>query len=172
MLKYGGACKTLTEENGVSRHIRRARGFPRTNPGLKGNRSDKRGYGFSGRGAYKPATKKMIYGIGIEIVDIGRFKSAMERRGEKFYKRLFTERELAYCLRHKRPEVHLAARFAGKVSLFKALGRRLKFRDVEILREDGGAPVLKVRGLGAAYKLNISISHTEGFAVAETVVEN
>ncbi len=113
----------------------------------------------------------MIHGIGIDIVDVARFKAALQRRGERFYKRLFTEGEIAYCLKQKRPEAHLSARFAAKVSLFKAMGRAFRYTDVEVLREASGAPVLKVYGLDKSYRFDISISHTDELSIAQTIVE-
>lgn len=113
----------------------------------------------------------MIHGIGVYMIDVARFKAAAKRGGERFYKRLFTPGELGYCMRQRRPEVHLSARFAAKVSLFKALGKAFRYVDVEILREESGAPVLKVLGLDKIYRFNISISHTDEMSIAETVVE-
>ncbi len=112
----------------------------------------------------------MIYGVGIDIVSIPRFSAAIKRRGPRFYKRLFTEGELEYCLKRRFPERHLAARFAAKVSLFKAMGVHLGFRNVEILRPAGRGPELKVKGL-TGFIYNTSISHTSEHTVAETVVE-
>ena len=113
----------------------------------------------------------MVYGVGIDIVSITRFSAALKRRGTGLYKRLFTEDELAYCLKKRFPERHLAARFAVKVSLFKAMGRHMGFLKVEIRSAPGGAPELKVRGAEQRFSYNVSISHTDEFAVAETVVE-
>ena len=116
----------------------------------------------------------MIYGIGIDIVDIDRFKGVIERRGERFLKRVFTEGELDYCLAHRFPERHLAARFAGKASVLKALGRRFGFKDVEVLRDGAGRPFLNISGAvhsGDGLRYSISLSHNERFGMAETVVE-
>lgn len=115
----------------------------------------------------------MLKGIGIEIVDVGRFKAAMERWGERLLKRLFTENELAYCLGRRRAAEHLAARFAAKESLVKALGRRLRFKDMEVMRGEGGSPafhVTGVKGLAKGERAVLTMSHDGGFAVAETVV--
>jgi holo-[acyl-carrier protein] synthase len=113
----------------------------------------------------------MVHGVGIDIVSIPKFSAAVKRRGTGLYKRLFTEGELAYCLKKRFPERHLAARFAVKVSLFKAMGRHMGFLNVEVISAPGGAPELKVKGAGRDFNYNISISHTDEFAVAETVVE-
>jgi holo-[acyl-carrier protein] synthase len=111
----------------------------------------------------------MILGIGIDVVDIAKFKSVMEKRGERFLKRLFTDKELSYCMAQKRPEAHLSGRFAAKVSLFKAVGRQAGFKNVEVLREAGGRPVFNAPFLESEYRLDVSISHTSALAIAETI---
>lgn len=116
----------------------------------------------------------MILGIGIDIVDIGRFKRALERWGDSFTTRLFTEDELSYCLKRKRPEFHLAARFAAKEAFFKAIGIRegiKRFTDISVLKSAGGAPSLEVRGLSPLTILHLSISHDGDNCVAQVVAE-
>jgi holo-[acyl-carrier protein] synthase len=114
----------------------------------------------------------MVHGVGIEIVSVDKFKAVMERRGEKFLKRLFTANELKYCRGHRSPEVHLCARFAAKSSLFKALGRTLGYSNVEVVRDVLGAPELKVEGAGLdGYSCSVSMAHTGEYSIAETVVE-
>lgn len=113
----------------------------------------------------------MIRGVGIDIVDVKRFKAAMERFNGLLEKRLFTEAELSHCLGYRNPETHLAARFAAKVSVFKALGRTLPYKDVEVARDESGRPVLKVKGIEKGLRLSISISHEKGFGLAETIAE-
>lgn len=114
----------------------------------------------------------MIRAVGIDMVSIAKFKAAMDKRGERFLKRLFTERELSYCLSMARPEAHLSGRFAAKVSVFKAVGVRLRFKDVEIGRETAsGRPVVFAPLLDGGCTVAISISHTETLAVAEAIAE-
>ncbi len=115
----------------------------------------------------------MLYGVGIDVVDVGRFRAALERRGERLLKRLFTERELEYCLRKRRPEEHLSARFAAKVSLFKALKRGFAFTEVEVLNDKKGSPLFRFsrRARLKGLRLNVTISHTGTLSIAETVVE-
>ena len=113
----------------------------------------------------------MVHGVGIDIVSIPKFSAALKRRGTGLYKRLFTRDELAYCLKKRFPARHLAARFAAKVSLFKAMGRHMGFLNVEVTRGAFGAPELKVKGAEPGFNYNVSISHTDELAVAETVVE-
>lgn len=112
----------------------------------------------------------MIYGIGIDAVDVDKFRSAVERRGDKLLKRLFTPAELEYCMGKKRPEAHLCARFAAKVSVLKALGTPMSFRKIEIKRESGGRPCASGSIL-EGFRVSISLAHEKGLAVAEAVVE-
>ncbi len=116
----------------------------------------------------------MIKGIGIDIVDIRRIKRAKERFGDRFYERLFTEEELRYSLKKRRPEVHLAARFAAKEAFFKAIGIKAgikRFRDVSVSRGPLGAPSLNVKGLDHSNIVHISISHDGDYSVAKVIVE-
>jgi len=113
----------------------------------------------------------VIRGVGIEVVDVARFRAAMERWGERLTERLFTRAELEYCSSQRRPEVHLSARFASKISLFKALGRTMRFTDVEICRTDDGRPCVRAVGLDDRLSIALSISHERGLAVAGTIVE-
>ncbi|MFQ5735319.1 MAG: holo-ACP synthase [Thermodesulfobacteriota bacterium] len=113
----------------------------------------------------------MVYGIGIDMVDVPRFRAAMDRWGARLCARLFTPGELEYCMRQRRPERHLAARFAAKVSLFKALGRTLGFTEVEVIRGRDGRPAFKAAGIKDSMRLSLSISHDGALSVAQTIVE-
>ena len=90
----------------------------------------------------------MLKGCGIDLVEISRIKSAWERFGRRFLERVFTPSEQAYCLARKRPEESLAARFAAKEAVAKALGLglgRFSWQEIEIVRS-------KMVGLKAAYR--------------------
>jgi len=113
----------------------------------------------------------MIYGIGIDMVDVGRFASALKRWGPRLTNRLFTRAELDYCMGHRRPERHLAARFAAKVSLAKALGSSLPYAGVEVMRDSAGRPSFSAPGVDSALRLNLSISHEGALSIAQTIVE-
>lgn len=113
----------------------------------------------------------MIYGIGIDAVDVARFKIAMSRWGRKLSDRLFTAGELSYCMGKRNPEVHLAARFAAKTSFIKALGKAVTYKDIEIERDTAGRPGLKVKGLEKGLRLSLSITHDNGMSLAETIIE-
>ncbi|MCL4499154.1 MAG: holo-ACP synthase, partial [Chloroflexi bacterium] len=90
----------------------------------------------------------MVKGIGVDIVDIDRMKTALERR-RRLEERLFTEGERGYCLSKKRPQIHFAARFAAKEAALKSLGiglRMVRWADLEVCRDKWGKPYLKMNG--------------------------
>lgn len=114
----------------------------------------------------------MVYGIGIDIVAVGRFGKALSRWGERLEARLFTDGELAYCKRKKNSAEHLAARFAAKEATIKALGERsLSFKSIEVVNSSDGHPSIRVDGLSSEYSLMVSLSHEREYAVAQVVVE-
>jgi holo-[acyl-carrier protein] synthase len=115
-----------------------------------------------------------IVGVGIDVVDISRFDDAL-RRTPGMVERLFTSAEAA------RPTASLAARFAAKEALAKALGapENLDWHDAEVVSESSGRPVFALRGtvaaraaeIGAA-SVHLSLSHDAGIASAVVVLES
>lgn len=124
----------------------------------------------------------MILAIGIDIVEVARIERAIDRLGRRFIERVFTEAEAGYCDARPSAAIHYAGRFAAKESAMKALGtgwgEGVAWRDVEILASGVGPPSLvfhgvaleRFRELGASRAL-VSISHTGGLAVAQTIFE-
>ena len=115
----------------------------------------------------------MIHGIGIEIVDMERFRIIIERRGQGFLERLFTPDEIAYCVLQRRSHEHFAGRFAVKLAVIKAAGRelRLKFKDVEVVRGKNGRPQICATRLGPEFNVAVSISHDGGLGVGQAIIE-
>lgn len=114
--------------------------------------------------------------VGVDIVEIGRIRRALERWGERFTGRLYTEDEVAYC-RGRVPE--LAARFAAKEAISKALGTGIvgiSWNEMEVLADRRGKPLVRLHGrararaesLGLA-EWAISLSHSDDHAVAFVV---
>ena len=93
-----------------------------------------------------------IIGLGFDATDIPRIADVLERYGDRFLRRIFTEGEIAYCTRRRDPVPSLAARFASKEACMKALGtghsRGVLWKDIEVFR-DYGPPQLRLHG-GAA----------------------
>jgi holo-[acyl-carrier protein] synthase len=116
----------------------------------------------------------VILGVGIDVVDVARFAETLER-APRLRERLFTDSE------QRLPPASLAARFAAKEALAKALGAPMGLRwlDAEVYRGDDGRPHLTMRGTVAAWaevlgvrRTHVSLSHDAGIASAVVVVEN
>ena len=123
-----------------------------------------------------------VAGIGTDVVEVGRIRSALSRHGSRFVRRAFTEAEADYCSSKKDPAVHFAGRFAAKEAVLKALGvgwsGGVGWRDVEILPGEG-APRVRLRGRAAevaggaasAGGVLLSISHVRATAVAVALIQ-
>ena len=121
----------------------------------------------------------MIYGTGIDIVEIKRIKEAMQKEG--FLERFFAESEIEYFKSRKFAAASVAANFAAKEAFSKALGtgvRGFLLREVEILRDELGKPHIALSGAAKEIVdkagitgLYVSISHSEEYAVAQVIAE-
>jgi len=116
-----------------------------------------------------------IRGLGTDLVEIERFRLALQRRAS-LPGRLFTDGEQRYAYEHHDPVSRLAVRFGAKEATMKALGAGLgafAFRDVEVVRDDSGAPTLALHGPAAALAESrgvrawqVSLTHTDTTAMA------
>lgn len=114
----------------------------------------------------------------MDIVEIERMAEALRRR-PRMKERLFSEEERAYCDKRNKPEIHYAMRFAAKEAVLKALGTGfsgMRFRDVEVMRDERGRPVPKLSGRAAevaeaagVVEMHLSLSFTHSTAVASAV---
>jgi len=104
--------------------------------------------------------------VGIDIVEIARIAGAVERHGERFLRKVFTDVEITWAQGLRREYEFLAGRFAAKEAFMKAMGRRLPWQEIEIDR-DQGRPLLRFRGETCG---EVSISHERAYAVAVVVV--
>jgi len=121
-----------------------------------------------------------ILGIGLDATDIDRIADTIERHGERFLRRVFTEGEVAYCTGRRVPAIHFAGRFAAKEAAMKALGtghsRGVLWRDVEVVRR-GGPPQLELHGgarrrfasMGGLSSL-VTITHSDALALAHVII--
>jgi holo-[acyl-carrier protein] synthase len=121
-----------------------------------------------------------IIGLGIDATEIERIAAAIDRYGDRFLRRIFTEGEIAYCTRRRQSAIHFAGRFASKEAAMKALGTGhslgVLWRDVEVVRR-GGPPQLALHG-GAARRFAslrasgslLTITHTDELAFAQVLL--
>ena len=112
----------------------------------------------------------MIRGSGIDIVEIKRLKAAIERWGDTFLNKVFTEKELEYSNSKRFPMQHLAARFAAKEAVFKAFGTnpKINFKDIEISNDRFGKPFCTIKKKPTTVIL--SLSHSHEYAVASAII--
>jgi len=121
-----------------------------------------------------------VYGIGVDVVEIERIEEVLGRHGRRFLEKILTEEERAYCDLQADPLPHIAARFAAKEAVAKALGtgigRDLGWLDMEVRRDPRGAPEMFLSGAGAEFarqvgivEVKISLSHAKTCAVAQAM---
>ena len=125
----------------------------------------------------------MVVGTGIDIAEVARIASTIERFGKRFIERVFTEGEIQYCESKANKAERYAARFAAKEAGMKAIGtgwnRGVRWRDIEVQRMPGGRPTLVFHGRGmeflaqlGATRAHLSLTHTKDSAMAFVVLEN
>jgi holo-[acyl-carrier protein] synthase len=124
----------------------------------------------------------MIAGIGVDIVDVARIQALLDRYGERFLRRVYTEVETAYAMGGGNRAERLAGRFAVKEAMMKALGtgksQGILWRDVETLRARSGKPEVRLHGQAVRWAklrgggaVHVSITHDGGKAVAFVILE-
>ncbi|HNT34024.1 MAG TPA: holo-ACP synthase [bacterium] len=123
-----------------------------------------------------------IAGVGLDLVDVERVRNCLERYGERFKGRVFTEKEVAYCDRYRYSYENYASRFAAKEATLKALGigksRGVAWTDVEVTRNPGEAPKILLHGKAAEIaenlaivRLHVSLAHERDIAQAIVIAE-
>jgi holo-[acyl-carrier protein] synthase len=125
----------------------------------------------------------MILGTGVDIAEVPRIRESIERFGDRFLRRVFTEGEVRYCEHKVTRYESFAARFAAKEAGMKALGtgwsRGVRWRDIEVVRPKGQRPTIQFHGEAAAIaarlgtkNIALSITHTSEHALAHVIRES
>ena len=121
----------------------------------------------------------MVFGVGIDIIEIDRIQKSIERFGERFLKKIFTEIEIEYASSKGSPYQHYAVRFAAKEAIAKSLSTSdnegFHWKDIEIYNENNGRPKVNLYGkvksiLGDDKHLKISLSHSDNLATCVAIV--
>ncbi|HJW39374.1 MAG TPA: holo-ACP synthase [Candidatus Udaeobacter sp.] len=123
-----------------------------------------------------------VIGIGVDLVECTRIQRSIDRFGDRFLHRVFTDGEIEYSMSMKFPARHLAARFAAKEAVSKAfgtgIGKAMGWRNIDIRKKESGEPFLVFSGpakeLAARRGVTsalITLSHTEHHAMASVVLE-
>jgi len=123
-----------------------------------------------------------VIGIGVDLVECARIQHSLDRFGDRFLRRVFTDGEIEYATSMKFPARHLAARFAAKEAVSKAfgtgIGKSMGWRDIDVRKKPSGEPFLVFTG-GAEILAKersvtnalITLSHTDNHAMAMIVLE-
>ena len=123
----------------------------------------------------------MIYGTGIDIIEVERIAKVMER-DLGFRDKIYTEGEIAYCEPKKNKYQHYAARFSAKEALMKAIGTGwrfgIRFADIDVYHDDLGQPHVRLTGKAKELaeqegfsKIHVSLSHVKQLATAIVIIE-
>jgi holo-[acyl-carrier protein] synthase len=121
----------------------------------------------------------MIFGIGIDLVEVGRIRDSFARFGTRFQRRIFTESEIAFCETLSDKYLSYAARFAAKEAFSKALGTGLRgaisWCEIQVNDNERTRPTIVVTGRAAQFldnrRVHVSLSHTGSHATAIVVIE-
>ncbi len=124
-----------------------------------------------------------MVGIGTDLAEIERVRRSVERFGQRFLARVYTEEEIAYCLSKKSSAESFAARFAAKEAGAKALGtgisRGVNWREFAVKRAPSGQPSLHLSGRAAeiaqalgVVRISLSLTHTRDLAMAVVILES
>ncbi len=125
----------------------------------------------------------MLIGTGVDLIEIERIARSIERYGDRFLRRIYTDHEIAYCTSKRSSAESFAARFAAKEAGAKALGtgisRGVTWIEFQVARQPGGRPVLELRGRAALLAqelgvktISLSLTHTGNLAMATVMMED
>ncbi len=127
-----------------------------------------------------------IFGIGTDIVNIKRMEKSLKRHGNKFKKRVFSEKEIDYCEKKKNSSAFYAKRFAAKEAFSKAMGtgirKDLTLKNIEIINDKNGKPSIKLKGSvnvflkkkikNKKYNIYLSLSDDKPWAQATVIISH
>ena len=125
----------------------------------------------------------MILGTGVDLAEVPRIRTAIERYGERFVQRIFTPLEIAYVERKANRFERYAARFAAKEAGMKAIGtgwkRGVTWKDLEVSNLPSGQPTLRLHGAAAQIaekmgvkRISLSLTHTAELGMAHVILED
>jgi len=122
----------------------------------------------------------LIKGVGLDIVEVSRIKKAVKKWEGRFLHKVFTPREITYCLEERVSYQSLAARFAAKEATVKALGigfQGVTWQDIEVKNDHSGKPHLHLAGQAEIIaqeqgitKMLLTLSHCDEYAVAQVII--
>ncbi len=123
----------------------------------------------------------LLLGLGADLIDVGRIAGVLERQGDRFLNRVFTDEERTYCFGMKYPHKHLAARFAAKEAVSKAfttgIGAELGWKSISVYHGERHEPLVRLDEKGQALlkqvggtAIMLTLSHTDTAAMAVAAI--
>ena len=109
-------------------------------------------------------------GIGIDIIEVSRFRRKKYEENRNFYKKIFVKSEINYCLKFKNSAERFAGKFALKEALIKSIDRKIRFSEIETSHLKS-KPIVRIKKSGEKYNFIASLSHENDFAVAVVISE-
>ena len=124
----------------------------------------------------------MIFGTGIDIIEVDRIKNSIQKYSDRFKKKIFTQKEIDYCHSQADPAKHFAARFTVKEAVLKCFGTGMTggilWKDIEVDKLNSGQPFLSLHGNGKKLfnqlnlkHIHVSITHDKTYAAAHAIAE-
>jgi len=124
----------------------------------------------------------MIFGTGIDIIEVDRIKNSIQKYSDRFKKKIFTQKEIDYCHSQADPAKHFAARFTVKEAVLKCFGTGMTggilWKDIEVDKLNSGQPDLNLHGNGKKLfnqlnlkHIHVSITHDKTYAAAHAIAE-
>ena len=124
----------------------------------------------------------MIFGTGIDIIEVDRIKNSIQKYSDRFKKKIFTQKEIDYCHSQADPAKHFAARFTVKEAVLKCFGTGLTggilWKDIEVDKLNSGQPFINLHGNGKKLfnqlnlkHIHVSITHDKTYAAAHAIAE-
>ena len=124
----------------------------------------------------------MIFGTGIDIIEVDRIKNTIQKFSDRFKSKIFTQKDIDYCHSQADPVKHFAARFTVNEAVLKCLGTGMTgailWKDIEVDKLNSGQPVLNLHGNGKKLfnqlnlkHIHISITHDKTYAAAHAIAE-
>ena len=109
-------------------------------------------------------------GIGIDIIEVSRFRKKQYEENKNFYKKIFVKSEINYCLIFKNSAERFAGKFALKEALIKSIDRKIRFSEIETSHLKS-KPIVRIKKSRGKYNFIASLSHENDFAIAVVISE-
>ena len=109
-------------------------------------------------------------GIGIDIIEVSRFRKKQYEENKNFYKKIFVKSEINYCLKFKNSAERFAGKFALKEALIKSIDKKIRFSEIETSHLKS-KPIVRIKKSREKYNFITSLSHENDFAIAVVISE-